>query len=241
MYTSLAKRQRASTLNHNLLVFLAAVLFTLYLAEMAGVAGAVYILYLVEDTGMIMVMMQSATVAQMSFSTQDAKRCLGLVQFGNSMGAITVGMAAGPLSKALGAENLLLVQCLVLGLSLLPNLVIDVRYMGGGGKKKSKGKGKKGQAQDEGPWWMNGLVLSMAFWTFAIIYCKTISEYQFNIFAGEMVRRSRPPLPAAFLAVPASVVDMSAPDRVPAAYVPACIIGFLLCLRWDSPPHLLTC
>ena len=50
---------------------------------------------------------------------------------------------------------------------------------GGGSSAPKDGKKKGGHDEDRtDPWWTNGLILAMAFWTFAIIFCKTVVEYQ---------------------------------------------------------------
>ena len=112
------------------------------------------------------------------------------------MGAMVSGLSAGPAASAIGPERLVFVQCALLLLSLLPNGPIwrRERQMAARGKPKS-GAGNSSSAQvadgkreeNDAPWYRDPLILSMAFWTFAIIFCKTTFEYQYNVLVAGTV------------------------------------------------------
>ena len=97
----------------------------------------------------------------------------GPIQLGASTGAMLAGIMAGALSRALGTEKLVLVQALLLLASLGPNHLIWRRERSG----ERRAKPEKKAAAAGGKWHRNPLILSMAFWTFAIIFCKTVFEY----------------------------------------------------------------
>eukprot|EP00964_Phaeocystis_antarctica_P078183 scaffold48617_cov48-Phaeocystis_antarctica.AAC.1 len=96
----------------------------------------------------MMLMMQSASLAQATLTAYDGKRLLGLIQLGSSMGAMVSGLSAGPAASAIGPERLVFVQCALLLLSLLPNGPIwrRERQMAARGKPKS-GAGNSSSAQ----------------------------------------------------------------------------------------------
>eukprot|EP00966_Prymnesium_polylepis_P049473 1145255-Prymnesium_polylepis.2 len=56
------------------------------------------------------------------------------------------------------------------------------------GKKVARDGKAKAAAMDESApgdeWWHSQLILSMGMWTFGIIFCKTIVEYQYNVIVG---------------------------------------------------------
>ena len=152
---------------------------------------AAFGLYVAEDLLTTLLMMQSSALAQATLTAYDAKRLLGPIQLGASTGAMSAGLSAGPLVRALGAPAMALVQVGLLLLSLWPNAKIrrvEERHAGGGkggggkGGKGGGGKGGGGGAGDEGGrWWKSSLIASMGVWTFGIIFCKTIVEYQYNV------------------------------------------------------------
>ncbi|CAE8700293.1 unnamed protein product [Polarella glacialis] len=146
-----------------------------------------FAIYVAEDFIAMFVAMQCATVAQTAFTVPEAKRLFGLVQLGNSIAAMVVGINIGSVAKAVGAEFLLAVQAIVLLVSLLQNEWIARTYLPGGdaGSRPKKKTDKQHAAAGAEPWWNNGLVLAMAFWGFTVIAVKTIFEYQFNILVGE--------------------------------------------------------
>ena len=158
--------------------------------------AAACLLFLAEDLLTMMLMMQSASLAQATLTAYDGKRLLGLIQLGSSMGAMVSGLSAGPAASAIGPERLVFVQCALLLLSLLPNGPIwrRERQMAARGKPKS-GAGNSSSAQvadgkreeNDAPWYRDPLILSMAFWTFAIIFCKTTFEYQYNVLVAGTV------------------------------------------------------
>ena len=103
-------------------------------------------------------------------------------------------LSAGPAANAIGPERLVFVQCALLLLSLLPNGPIGrrEREMAARGKPKSASSRAAAVADDkketeEAPWYRNPLILSMAFWTFSIIFCKTTFEYQYNVLVAGTV------------------------------------------------------
>ena len=55
-------------------------------------------------------------------------------------------------------------------------------------KKGADGKSKGVTISDESAvgdeWWRSHLILSMGLWTFGIIFCKTVVEYQYNVLVG---------------------------------------------------------
>ena len=57
--------------------------------------AAAYLLFLAEDLLTMMLMMQSASLAQATLTAYDGKRLLGLIQLGSSMGAMVSGLSAG--------------------------------------------------------------------------------------------------------------------------------------------------
>ena len=66
----------------------------------------------------------SSALAQATLTAYDAKRLLGPIQLGASTGAMSAGLSAGPLVRALGAPAMALVQVGLLLLSLWPNAKI---------------------------------------------------------------------------------------------------------------------
>eukprot|EP00929_Paragymnodinium_shiwhaense_P021742 TRINITY_DN14103_c0_g1_i1.p1 TRINITY_DN14103_c0_g1~~TRINITY_DN14103_c0_g1_i1.p1 ORF type:complete len:1639 (+),score=459.90 TRINITY_DN14103_c0_g1_i1:68-4984(+) len=142
--------------------------------------------YIVEDILTMFIAMQSSTVAQSAFSVTDAKRLFGLVQLGNSIAAMTVGLSIGEIAALVGTEMLLLLQVFVLVLSVVVNEVIGCQYVNEGsqgGKKKKKAA----QADALKPWYKNALCLAMGFWSFTVIFVKTMYEYEYNILVAESV------------------------------------------------------
>ena len=111
---------------------------------------AAFGLYVAEDLLTTLLMMQSSALAQATLTAYDAKRLLGPIQLGASTGAMSAGLSAGPLVRALGAPAMALVQVGLLLLSLWPNAKIrrvEERHAGGGkggGGKGGKGGGGKG-------------------------------------------------------------------------------------------------
>ena len=150
-------------------------------------------LFLAEDLLTMLLMMQSASLAQSTLTAYDGKRLLGLIQLGSSTGAMVSGLGAGPLAQALGPERLVLVQCALLLASLLTNGPIWRRERAVAASSKAKKAKRAPAAADapgaevELPWWRNSLMLSMAFWTFSIIFCKTTFEYQYNVLVAGTV------------------------------------------------------
>ena len=83
-----------------------------------------YVMYVAQDLLTMLLMMQSASLAQATLNAYSAKRLIGLVQLGCSMGAIVTGLLVGPLAKAIGTETTCLVQVGILLVSLVPNAFI---------------------------------------------------------------------------------------------------------------------
>eukprot|EP00928_Gymnodinium_smaydae_P028930 TRINITY_DN21929_c0_g1_i1.p1 TRINITY_DN21929_c0_g1~~TRINITY_DN21929_c0_g1_i1.p1 ORF type:complete len:1798 (+),score=323.48 TRINITY_DN21929_c0_g1_i1:125-5518(+) len=156
--------------------------------------GVFVAIYLAEDMLAMFIAMQCSTVAQAAFTSQDAKRLFGLVQLGNSLAAVVVGMSIGPFAAWLGTTQLLLMQVFVLALAMLANARIarlnyEQALGGAGGRRRKKhrlGAPPDAAARgDEGPWWHNILVLAMGFWSFSIIFAKTMYEYEYNVLAAK--------------------------------------------------------
>ena len=82
---------------------------------------AAYLMYVAQDLLTLLLMMQSASLAQATLNAYTAKRLLGLVQLGCSSGAIVTGLLVGPLAEQIGTEPLILVQVGILLVSLIPN------------------------------------------------------------------------------------------------------------------------
>lgn len=154
-----------------------------------------YAIYIVEDIFTMFVAMQCASVAQAAFSVSDAKRLFGLVQLGNSIAAMTIGISIGSIAQLVGTVQLLLVQSLVLVASYVLNLYVARLYLEQGaiGKKKKTRAGAGGAPGETEPWWKNLLVLAMGLWSFTVIFTKTMYEYEYNVLvaatmdAAEMV------------------------------------------------------
>eukprot|EP00929_Paragymnodinium_shiwhaense_P075196 TRINITY_DN38437_c0_g5_i2.p1 TRINITY_DN38437_c0_g5~~TRINITY_DN38437_c0_g5_i2.p1 ORF type:complete len:1973 (-),score=521.92 TRINITY_DN38437_c0_g5_i2:49-5967(-) len=144
-------------------------------------------IYIVEDMLCMFTAMQCATVAQASFTVTDAKRLFGLVQLGNSIAAVSVGTFIGWLAEKFGSEQLIVVQVGLLVLGLLPNATTARLYvdpMGAGKKKNRKAVGDSNE-HEAGPWWTNFLVLAMGFWSFSVMFAKTMYEYEYNILVAQ--------------------------------------------------------
>ena len=71
---------------------------------------AAYLIYQMQDTLTLLLMMQSASLSQATLNSYTAKRLLGLVQLGCSTGAIATGLVAGVLAKTIGPAAMILVQ-----------------------------------------------------------------------------------------------------------------------------------
>eukprot|EP00931_Biecheleriopsis_adriatica_P003676 TRINITY_DN105451_c0_g1_i1.p1 TRINITY_DN105451_c0_g1~~TRINITY_DN105451_c0_g1_i1.p1 ORF type:complete len:1618 (+),score=328.70 TRINITY_DN105451_c0_g1_i1:51-4904(+) len=178
-----------------LLLISSAILFLLYAEtlyvfkdeETLSSAILYFAIYLAEDFIAMFVAMQCATVAQAAFNVSEAKRLFGLVQLGNSLAAMFVGLNIGTVAVELGTELLLVVQAVVLFISALQNDYIARTYFnrdgGSGGKKKALAF-KNAAAAAADPWWRNMLVLAMGLWSFTVIAVKTIFEYQFNVLVA---------------------------------------------------------
>ena len=129
-FSAFAKRRRATQVNGCVLRSGAAILGGLYgLLAWCGrgarpplVDAVVYsAFYVVEDLATLVVMMQNGAVAQELFSATDARRVVGLVQLGSSLGAVFAGLLAGTVAQLGGAAALILAQVTALLVSLWPN------------------------------------------------------------------------------------------------------------------------
>jgi hypothetical protein len=175
-YARYSVGKEAARVNRSLCLFVLALLAVLVMPmvfekQCRGVPlllpAAAYLLFLAEDLLTMLLMMQSASLAQATLTAYDGKRLLGLIQLGSSTGAMVSGLSAGPVASALGPERLVFVQCALLLLSLLPNGPIwrKERQMGlAGGKPKkaqlplaaaavgsAKEGGGAGKAEQEAP------------------------------------------------------------------------------------------
>lgn len=206
-FSSASKGRFTTTVNEGLMVITMVTMTLLYVATIylkpggantefatAAVWALSFTIYFAEDIFSNFIAMQNATVAQSAFSVTDAKRMFGLVQLGNSLAAMTVGISIGAIAAALGTEQMLIVQAIVCVLSVLLNRFISRHYVepAGGGRKKNKKKPKQnessGPARQE-PWWHNWLVLAMALWGFTVIFTKTMYEYQYNVIVVQLVTK----------------------------------------------------
>ena len=118
-YARYSVGKEASRVNLNLCVFVFLLLALLVtpLAFAHTCRGVPYLLpaaasllFLAEDLLTMMLMMQSASLAQATLTAYDGKRLLGLIQLGSSMGAMVSGLSAGPAASAIGPERLVFVQ-----------------------------------------------------------------------------------------------------------------------------------
>ena len=64
--------------------------------------------YVCEDLTTLICMMQNGAVAQEIFTATEARRVVGLVQLGSSVGAVIAGLSAGWISELGGAPTLVL-------------------------------------------------------------------------------------------------------------------------------------
>ena len=148
-YSRFSVGKEAARVNQSLVLFVLVVLLVLVAPMLVHdsaaavpylLPAAAYLLFLAEDLLTMLLMMQSASLAQATLTAYDGKRLLGLIQLGSSTGAMVSGLSAGPVASALGPERLVFVQCALLLLSLLPNGPIwrKERQMGlAGGKPKN--------------------------------------------------------------------------------------------------------
>lgn len=145
-------------------------------------------IYVAQDAFAMFVAMQCASVAQAAFSVADAKRLFGLVQLGNSIAAMTVGICIGQIAETLGTEQLLLLQVGLLLGSLFLNVYIGRHYVdptGGPRKKRKPLQAVSGSGPPAAePWWHNFLILAMGLWGFTVIFTKTMYEYQYNVLVA---------------------------------------------------------
>lgn len=208
LYAKLSDGKRAAVVNHALVLTFVVLILGLtapllvplppQLAEYI-LAPTGYVIFLAEDMLTMMLMMQSSSLAQASLTSQSAKRLLGLIQLGSSTGAMTAGLSAGPLAKVLGAERMVFVQVGLLLLSLGPNASLWNSELDDPSVKRKKkppagsggtAEGRAAEASAEAPgaeWWRSPLILSMGVWTFGIIFCKTVVEYQYNVLVAASV------------------------------------------------------
>jgi hypothetical protein len=119
LYSRLSRGKRAARVNRALVFFFVVTIlvFSLPLLMPANLrapgwlrAPTAYAIFLAEDLLTMLLMMQSASLAQASLTTYSAKRLLGLIQLGSSTGAMTAGLAAGPLAKLIGPVSMVFVQ-----------------------------------------------------------------------------------------------------------------------------------
>ena len=158
---------------------------TLVTAAVSARGPCAYVGYLAQDLLTLLLMMQSSSLAQATLNSYSAKRLLGLVQLGCSTGAVATGVLAGVLARSIGPPLMIVVQVLLLVASCIPNAYIwqvEERMVAGAEKRRAAAASRRKRAQGDGSdWWRSGLILSMALWTFSIIFCKTIVEYQYNV------------------------------------------------------------
>lgn len=230
VYTKVSRGRLASEVNLLLTLFCAMVLFALSVPMLVTLlpydpndldneralhrfiryfrgarAPCAFAMFIAQDVLTLLLMMQSASLAQATLNSYSAKRLLGLIQLGCSVGAVTTGLAAGTLAHTIGTHAMLLVQIGVLLASLAPHGVIqraEERMRSSGEKRRAEKAARKKQEElrtdgavapapapssVHGEWWRSGLILSMALWTFSIIFCKTIVEYQYNVMLAGRV------------------------------------------------------
>lgn len=197
--SSMSRGVLSTRVYHHLLVVGSLLFSLLYAAAVLAPSTALRsvaatAIFVTEDLFTLFICMQQSTVAQSAFSVGEAKRLFGLVQLGNSIAAMSVGMTIGRLASCLGTVQLLLLQVAVMLLSILPNTRIARKYIEqisvGGKKKKLMDAGGEKKPQDVGPWWTNLLVLAMAFWAFTVIFAKTMYEFEYNILVAQTVSES---------------------------------------------------
>eukprot|EP00927_Polykrikos_kofoidii_P049112 TRINITY_DN43238_c0_g1_i1.p1 TRINITY_DN43238_c0_g1~~TRINITY_DN43238_c0_g1_i1.p1 ORF type:complete len:1725 (-),score=333.40 TRINITY_DN43238_c0_g1_i1:113-5209(-) len=150
----------------------------------AAISASLYsLIFLMEDILTNFTAMQNATVAQASFSVTKAKKLFGLVQLGNSIAAMSIGVCIGSIAELLGPPQLVGLQVILLLFNLLPNRHIMNVYVDQTGKdgKRKRRQAEIGDDDDSQHWWKNVLVLAMGFWSFTVIFAKTMFEYEYNI------------------------------------------------------------
>jgi hypothetical protein len=129
-----------------------------------------YTLFFVcEDLTTLLVMMQNAAVAQELFTATAARRVVGLVQLGSSLGAVLAGITCGGLSKYLGANSLVLAQVVALLLGLP-----STQYVAHASRSEKKAVIEDRSSQK---WWTDDLVLGLGLYTILVIAVKTTLEY----------------------------------------------------------------
>ena len=131
-----------------------------------------YTLFFVcEDLTTLLVMMQNAAVAQELFTATAARRVVGLVQLGSSVGAVLAGLTCGGLSRYAGANSLVLAQVVALLLGLPPTRF--VAHVSRGSTEKTTTREDRSSQK----WWTDDLVLGLGLYTILVIAVKTTLEY----------------------------------------------------------------
>ena len=195
LFSGFAKKRRATAVNACVLRSAAVTLASLYalLAWCGAGRGAlidnvVYsVFYVVEDLATLVVMMQNGAVTQELFSATDARRIVGLVQLGSSLGAVFAGLLAGSVAEVGGVTALILAQILALLGGLTSNgAAARLARQRGGHHGVGGGPAVDRDAVDvDDPWWRDALVVTLGAYTFLIIMVKTTLEYEYNVIVSE--------------------------------------------------------
>ena len=131
------------------------------------------------------------------------------MQLGSSVGAIAVGLAVGPLGARrrrvplLGVQVGFVLLCVACNAKLardFPELPPGAGARGAADAAAARrARARRAPPRPPSPrrartaaradgdgdeWWRSHLILSMGLWTFGIIFCKTIVEYQYNVLVS---------------------------------------------------------
>ena len=141
--------------------------------------GLYTLFFVCEDLTTLLVMMQNGAVVQELFTATAARRVVGLVQLGSSLGAVFAGLTCGGLSTYLGANSLVLAQvfALVLGLP-------STAYVANIHVEKSTIRTESRTTK----WWTDDLVLGLGVYTILVIAVKTTLEYCYTCVIAKDTR-----------------------------------------------------
>lgn len=141
--------------------------------------GLYTLFFVCEDLTTLLVMMQNGAVVQELFTATAARRVVGLVQLGSSLGAVFAGLTCGGLSSYLGANSLVLAQVVALLLGLpATGYVANVHV--------EKSTLRPGPSTTK--WWTDDLVLGLGVYTVLVIAVKTTLEYCYTCVIAKDTR-----------------------------------------------------
>ena len=179
-FSKFSRRKLATKAYQSLLLRTALVLGTLYVGlKMQRGQIFYFIFYVCEDLTTLLVIMQNGAVAQEIFTATEARRLLGLIQVGASVGAVFAGLIAGPVAKVCGPDGLVLAQVATLIIAVIPNA--RTMHLAKSRQKESDDTVVVHQRQNNNNWKRDWLILCLAGYTFAVIVVKTTVEYEYNV------------------------------------------------------------